>query len=153
MTNSAVWRGRAKREKQDSRHVRGNRENLAARKATKSARREGRAETDRSRGELPGGSMDRQQAVPYVSFVVDDAGSGRELNADPHAIVRESGGEFKHRSVLVGWQCGFEPLFVAVHSYLDVQIDEEDAERMARDYLEERGWFANDEHNADFIIN
>ncbi len=97
--------------------------------------------------------MDRTQAKPYVSFVVDDAGAGRELNADPHAIVRELGGEFKCRSVLVGWQCGFEPLFVAVHSYLDVQIDEEDAERMARDYLEERGWFANDEHNADFIIN
>ena len=32
--------------------------------------------------------MRRSDAIPYVSFVVDDAGCGRELGADPHAIVR-----------------------------------------------------------------
>lgn len=96
--------------------------------------------------------MLRSDAIPYVSFVVDDSGSGRELGADPHAIVRESGERFKHPSVLVGWQCGFEPLFVAVHSYLDVRLDDSDAEEMAREYLEERGWFSGDATDCDYVI-
>jgi hypothetical protein len=101
--------------------------------------------------------MTRKQAIPYVAFVVDDAGAARELGADMHAIIRESGGEFKHPSKLVGWQCGFEPLFVAVHSYLDVSIDDSDAEDMAAEYLEERGWFGDNRANyerapADYVI-
>ena len=113
--------------------------------------------------------MKRSDAIPYVSFVVDDAGSGRELNSDPDAVIRagstkHASGCTKYPSVLVGWQCGFEPLFVAVHSYLDVQLDDDEAEEMARDYLTERGWFGCDgthcsddgcRHNtreADFII-
>jgi len=92
----------------------------------------------------------RQDFLPYVSFVVDDAGSGRELGDDQHAIVRESGDQFTYASRLVGWQCGFEPLFVAVHSYLDVEIDDQDAEEIARDYLTERGWFGcNGTHCTD----
>lgn len=96
--------------------------------------------------------MNRQQAKPYVAFVVDDAGNGRELGADQHAIIRRAGDDFKHHSRLVGWQCGFEPLFVAVHSYLDVRIDDVDAEEMAREYLEERGWFAGESRDADYIL-
>ena len=98
--------------------------------------------------------MNRLDAIPYVSFVVDDAGSGRELGADPHAIIREVGPEFDYPSVLVGWQCGFEPLFVAVHSYLDCQVDEEEAEELAREFLEERGWFdgSSRDHEPDYII-
>jgi cysteine synthase len=96
--------------------------------------------------------MTREQAISYVAFVVDDAGAGRELGADPHAIVRQEGPEFKYSSKLVGWQCGFEPLFVAVHSYLDVGIDDQEAEDMAREYLEERGWFAGESKDADYII-
>ena len=95
--------------------------------------------------------MTREQALPYVSFVVDDAGSGRELGADMHATTRESG--HKYRSVLVGWQCGFEPLFVAVHSYLDVELSDDEAEDIARDYLVERRWFADEQSTAaDYII-
>ena len=94
--------------------------------------------------------MTREQALPYVSFVVDDAGSGRELGADMHATTRESG--HKYRSVLVGWQCGFEPLFVAVHSYLDVELDDQEAEEMAQEYLAERNWFAGDPTEADYVI-
>ena len=94
--------------------------------------------------------MTREQALPYVSFVVDDAGSGRELGADQHATTRESG--HKYRSVLVGWQCGFEPLFVAVHSYLDVELDDQDAEEMAQEYLAERNWFSGEPTDADYII-
>ena len=95
--------------------------------------------------------MRRKQAIEYVSFVVDDAGSGRELHADPHAIVRD-GSEHKYPSVLVGWQCGFEPLFVAVHSYLDCQIDDDEAEDMATEYLAERGWFSGEPTECDYII-
>ena len=94
--------------------------------------------------------MTREQALPYVSFVVDDAGSGREIGADMHATTRESGHEY--RSVLVGWQCGFEPLFVAVHSYLDVELDDQEAEEMAQEYLAERNWFAGDPTEADYVI-
>jgi len=94
----------------------------------------------------------RDRFLPYVSFVVDDAGSGRELGADQHAIVREAGDQFTYASRLVGWQCGFEPLFVAVHSYLDVEIDDQDAEEMARDYLEERKWFAGEPTEPDHLI-
>lgn len=94
--------------------------------------------------------MTRNDALPYVSFVVDDAGSGRELGADMHATTRETG--HKYRSVLVGWQCGFEPLFVAVHSYLDVELDDQDAEEMAQEYLAERNWFSGEPTDADCII-
>lgn len=96
--------------------------------------------------------MTRSDALPYVSFVVDDAGAARPLGADRHAIVRFAGSEFKHGSVLVGWQCGFEPLFVAVHSYLDVALTDEEAETMAREYLTERNWFSGEPKDADYII-
>ncbi len=113
--------------------------------------------------------MKRSDALPYVSFVVDDAGYGRELHADRHAIVRSCRAnavnrlgekwihhhnDFEHRSVLVGWQCGFEPLFVAVHSYLDVRLDESDACDMAQEYLDERGWIdgSDRDHEPDHVI-
>ena len=107
--------------------------------------------------------MNRKMAIPYVSFVVDDAGSARILGADPHAIVREStpgclpssqrpDGQFEYASVLIGWQCGFEPLFVAVHSYLDGRLDDDEAEEMARDYLAERNWFSEEPTDCDYII-
>ncbi len=103
--------------------------------------------------------MNRTNATKYVSFVVDDAGAGRELGADIHAIVRNGGGathkhpDYKYPSVLVGWQCGFEPLFVAVHSYLDVRLDDEEAIEMAQEYLEERGWFGADgPTEPDYVV-
>ncbi len=95
--------------------------------------------------------MTRETAIPYVSFVVDDALNGRELGADIHAIVRERG-QFAYASRLVGWQCGFEPLFVAVHSYLDVAISDDEATELATDYLIERGWFAGEPTEPDYII-
>lgn len=110
--------------------------------------------------------MTRADAIPYVAYVVDDSGNGREIGADPHAVVRPGNRarlltdtrtdpeSLCYASVLVGWQCGFEPLFVAVHSYMDVRIDDTDAENMAREYLEERGWFSDPagDHSADYII-
>lgn len=94
--------------------------------------------------------MNRNDALKYVAFIVDDAGCGRRLHDDQHAIVREE--SHRHPSVLVGWQCGFEPMFVAVHSYLDVAIDDADAEEIAQEYLAELGWFNDGKKDADYII-
>lgn len=66
-------------------------------------------------------------------YVVDDAGAGRRLGDDPHAIIRGDG--FRHPSRLVVWP----NVTVAVHSYLDVEVTDEEAVAMARDYLEEIG--------------
>lgn len=92
--------------------------------------------------------------IGYVGYVVDDSGSARKLGDDTHAIVRQAGSEFKHASRIVGFQCGFEPMCVAVHSYLDVKLNDAEAEEMAIEYLEEIGWFSNaeSEHSADFIL-
>lgn len=92
--------------------------------------------------------------IPYVRYVVDDAGSGRPIGADIHAIVRKSGERFRYASRIVGFQGCDEPMVVAVHSYLDVPINDADAEAMAVDYLEEIGWFEDhsSEHTADFIL-
>jgi hypothetical protein len=86
--------------------------------------------------------MKRKDAIPYISFCLDDALSERDIKDMP-ANAR-----------LIGWQCGFEPLFVAVWSYLDVRLDDDDAEEIARDFLRERKWFVNnDETNeADYVI-
>jgi hypothetical protein len=82
-------------------------------------------------------------ALPYVSYVLDDA-----LSAD-HAVA-----DMLPNATLVGWQCGFEPLFVAVQSYLpDTLIDGQDAEEIAAGYLNERGWFGEaGPHDCDYII-
>lgn len=86
--------------------------------------------------------MTREQALPYVSYVLDDA-----LSAD-HTIA-----DLKPDARLVGWQCGFEPLFVAVQSYIPgVVLDADEAEEIARDYLEEIKWFADGPTDADYII-
>ena len=106
-------------------------------------------------------TMTRDDAIRYVAYVVDDAGSGRSIGSDQHAIVRERSPNgrsidppsgFDYGSVLIGWQCGFEPLFVAVHSYLDVRLDDGEAEEMAKEYLDEIGWFADGPIGADYII-
>jgi len=94
----------------------------------------------------------RNKAKEYVSYVVDDAGEGRRIHDDIHAIVREKGGEYEYPSVLVGWQCGFEPLFVAVHSYLDVKLNDGQAVEMATEYLVERDWFAGESREPDYVI-
>jgi hypothetical protein len=84
--------------------------------------------------------MTREQALPYVSAYLDDALAVREAKDMP-VDAR-----------LVGWQCGFEPLFVAVWSYLSVRLDDADAEEIARDYLAERKWFSGEPTDADYII-
>ncbi len=81
--------------------------------------------------------MNRETARHYVQFVVDDCGNGRTLNDDPHAIIRET--DFKYPSVLVGYCSEPAPIFVAVHSYLDVRMTDDECAELAGDYLRETG--------------
>jgi hypothetical protein len=83
----------------------------------------------------------REAAKAYISFCVDDALSERSVDEMP-ANAR-----------LVGWQCGFEPLFVAVWSYLPkTKVDDEDAVRIATDLLNERAWFSDGPRDPDYLI-
>jgi hypothetical protein len=84
--------------------------------------------------------MTREDALPYVSYCVDDALSERQTEDMP-ANAR-----------LVGWQCGFEPLFVAVWSYLDVRLDDDEAVELATDLLTEKQWFAGGPTEPDYVI-
>ena len=93
--------------------------------------------------------MDRNQAIEYVGHVVDDALNGRRIGSDQFAIVKEN-------STLIGWQCGFEPMFVSVHSYLpNVTIDTEEAIELAINYLKEINWFGEtfgDNLQPEYVI-
>ncbi len=90
----------------------------------------------------------RAQALPYVAHCLDTALCERHIS------------EMPGNARLIGWQCGFEPMFVAVWSCLsDTQgnadpVDPCEAEEIATDYLRESGWFASpdDEPVADYVI-
>jgi hypothetical protein len=85
--------------------------------------------------------MTREQALRYVSLAVDDALSERSID------------EMPDNARLIGWQCGFEPMFVAVWSYLDLELDDQEAEELATELLIERKWFADGKPvHADYII-
>jgi hypothetical protein len=91
--------------------------------------------------------MKRKDAMQYVGHVCDNAGAGRRVGSDFHARILDS-------SVLVGWDCGFEPMFVAVNCYLGSRVDYADAEDIATEYLKEIGWFVDpdDCRQADYLI-
>ena len=75
--------------------------------------------------------MNRTQAMPYIAHCVDDALSERDV------------GDMPGNARLVGWQCGFEPMFVAVWSYLGGRLDDEEAMDLAIDLLLEKGWMTD----------
>jgi len=88
--------------------------------------------------------MKREQALRYVSYAVDDALCERRVDeAPPNAR-------------LVGWQCGFEPLFVAVWSYLgdDCLPDPAEAAEYATDLLVEKKWFTDNDNppEPDYVL-
>ena len=90
--------------------------------------------------------MKRLDAVPYISVVLDDTLSARRLGADPHARVYPD-------TWLIGWQCGFEPMFVAVHSYLPgAMLDADEAVDLVCEYLEEVKWFNSKRREPDYVI-
>jgi hypothetical protein len=85
------------------------------------------------------------QALPYVAHVIDTAGSADRKLSD-----------IQGRAVLVGWQCGFEPLFVAViDCYSDADgrprdlPGEQEAMELAEEWLRELKWFARDNDVPD----
>jgi hypothetical protein len=87
--------------------------------------------------------MKRQEAEEYISYAVNDAMSERDPSEAPT------------NARLVGWQCGFEPMFVAVWSYLpNTQLDDEEAEVLATNLLQEKKWFADNDSppRPDYIL-
>jgi hypothetical protein len=86
--------------------------------------------------------MTREQALPYVGYCLDDALSERDRKDMPD------------NARLVGWQCGFEPMFVAVWSFSDggPRLNRDDAEEIARDFLIECGWFDGEPKEADYVL-
>lgn len=84
-----------------------------------------------------------EEYAPYVSHVLDDALS-------PDHTLQDCVPRYTR---FVCWQCGFEPLVVAVISYMPrTRVDEEDAVEIATDYLAEIGWFAGDPLEPDIVL-
>jgi len=84
--------------------------------------------------------MKRQDAIDYIGGYIDDALSDHAQPVTP-------------RTRLVGWQCGFEPMFVAVNSYLpDCRCDDDEAIELAMDYLTEKGWFDGEAKEPDCVL-
>lgn len=78
----------------------------------------------------------------YTGYILDDTGNGRQGHSSEVLGLCD---QYKYRPVLVGFQCGFEPMVVAVHSYLDVPLSSDEAVEMADDYLREIGWLDRDD--------
>ena len=93
--------------------------------------------------------MNRAQALPYVSYYLDDALS---VKKDTRTVGVSKPDCMPDNARLIGWQCGNEPMFVAVWSYLGVELDAEEAEEIAVDYLSEIGWFSNRVTKPDYVI-
>lgn len=89
---------------------------------------------------MPRSGLSRDQALSYVGQALDDTGAIRKTTDIPA------------NAVLVGWSCGFEPMFVAVFSAYGWLLDRDEAAKIAKDYLSEIGWFAADATEPDFII-
>ena len=84
--------------------------------------------------------MTREQAISYISYCVDDALAERRID------------EMPDNARLIGWQCGFEPLFVAVWSDLDIRLDDDEAIEIVTDFLAEKHWFGGDDREADYVL-
>lgn len=86
--------------------------------------------------------MRKSDMLKYVMVCLDDTGTVRDMLDMPAGNVR-----------LVGWHVGFEPVFVAVWSYLpNVRLTADEAEEIATDYLLEKSWFADGPWPADWVL-
>jgi len=73
-----------------------------------------------------------------TSYVVDDTGNGRLLGEDQHAIVRRGGSDnFCNRSAFALFNNKNIRIVVAVNSYLDAWMSDEEIADHASDYMEE----------------
>ncbi len=85
--------------------------------------------------------MKIEDAIPYLRTEgVDNAQAFRNA-ADRPANAR-----------LVGWQCGAEPMFVAVWSYLGNRLDDDEAIELAVDYLTDKKWFSEAPTMPDYVL-
>ena len=79
-------------------------------------------------------------ALPYVAKIVDTALSVQDCIGSDAGQMLEG-----KKCELVGWQCGFEPHFIAVVDAYDCEVEDDEAEEIAVDYLEEQNWFVVDD--------
>lgn len=87
----------------------------------------------------------KDQILENTAYVLDDS-----LNE--HSIA-ELTGEKLESAIFVVYQCGFEPMAVAVVSYMpNVKITEEEAEEIAKDFLIEKNWFSGEPRDADYFV-
>lgn len=86
------------------------------------------------------------ECLPYV---------GHTINLDGKAVEDEGDRRPSKATVLVGWQCGFEPMFVAIQGY-DFDdpdnLNDTDAEELAAEYLVSIKWFTNEPTDCDRIV-
>lgn len=88
--------------------------------------------------------MNREDAWPYVGHYLDNSLNVRRADEVPQPSDKVR---------LVGWQLGFEPMFVAVWSYLGGRLDDEEAVEIAMDYLQEIEWFgATPPYQPDYVL-
>ena len=94
--------------------------------------------------------MNRDDLIPYVAWIVDDAQGVIQPNDDalpPH--IRE----VQENDTLVVYQCGFEPLVIAARDTVTGnRVPADDAEEMAAEWLIEIDWFGGEPYNADYIL-
>ena len=77
----------------------------------------------------------RKQALKYVGHVITE--NGKKL---PESSLNPK------TAILVGWQCGFEPMYVAIQDEDGdvLSLSDIDAEDIAKEYLTKINWFSDD---------
>ena len=90
---------------------------------------------------LPSRGEALSKAIQHIGYYIDDAQCNERFMLTKN-------------TVLVGWQCGFEPMFVACHSYLDdAKLTSDDAVEMAIELLIELDWFGGSEPTEpDYVL-
>jgi hypothetical protein len=86
--------------------------------------------------------MTREEAILLVSFQMDDARDRR--HAKPHDV--------RPGDRLVGFHKLYETVFVAVRSCAGIELSDQIAKDLARDYLTEVGWFGEESLEAESIF-
>lgn len=88
-------------------------------------------------------TLSRIGAKELAVVILDDSGN-----------VHYDFDKLSDKAKFVGFQCGFESHWIAVQSYLNCEISDCEAEEIATEYLEEKGWFndSDENHSADYIL-
>jgi len=85
--------------------------------------------------------MTKLDVIPQIVYVLNDA-----LSLVPKAKLRTD-------ARLIGWYSEFDPMFVAVQSFLpDVVLDKDEAIEIAMEYLDEIGWYLGIPTYPDFCL-